>query len=285
MKPTWIIASTAIHEAARRKILAVAVLAGGAYLAVYALGLHAALRNERHAQAAQRAAYPARQLVDKEAAGMLMLVGLFGADSLLVMMAVLTSIDAIPGEITSGTIQAIASKPISRRVIVAGKALGFLLMMTGYLLLMAGGTLLIVRWIGGFTPPHILGGLALMWLEGALLILLTFLWGTMFSTLTSGVLTLGLHGLAFMAGWIEQIGTLTHTAAAVRIAVLASLVMPSESLWRRAAYEMQPPLLTAAVGGPFLTLSVPSPAMIVYAALFTLAAFLLAIRRFSLRDF
>jgi hypothetical protein len=35
--------------------------------------------------------------------------------------------------------------------------------------------------------------------------------GTCFSTLTNGVLVLGLHGLAFLGDWIEQAGALTAT--------------------------------------------------------------------------
>jgi hypothetical protein len=60
--------------------------------------------------------------------------------------------------------------------------------------------------------------------------------------------------------------------------------MPSESLWRRAAFEMQSPLANAMRISPFSTLSVPSTAMIVYAAIYMGVALALAIRRFSQRD-
>src|SRR5436189_4240839 len=44
--------------------------------------------------------------------------------------------------------------------------------------------------------------------------------------------------------------------------------MPSEALWRRAAFEMQSPLASAMRISPFSTLSVPSTAMIFYAAIY-----------------
>jgi len=112
-----------------------------------------------------------------------------------------------------------------------------------------------------------------------------YTFATYFSTLTTGVLTLGLHGLAFLGGWIEQFGAITQTQRAVNVGVIASVLMPSEALWRRAAFEMQSPLASAMRISPFSTLSVPSTAMIFYAAIYLTIALVIAIRRFSQRDF
>jgi ABC-2 type transport system permease protein len=60
--------------------------------------------------------------------------------------------------------------------------------------------------------------------------------------------------------------------------------MPSEALWRRAAFEMQSPLASAMRISPFSTLSVPSTAMIFYAVIYLTIALVIAIRRFSQRD-
>jgi hypothetical protein len=60
--------------------------------------------------------------------------------------------------------------------------------------------------------------------------------------------------------------------------------MPSEALWRRAAFEMQSPLANAMRISPFSTLSVPSMAMVYYAAFYLAIALLVATRRFSLCD-
>ncbi len=121
-------------------------------------------------------------------------------------------------------------------------------------------------------------------MESLLLLSLTFFFGTWFSTLTNGALALGLHGLAFLGGWIEQAGAMTHTPKALEVGVIASVLIPSEALWRRAAFEMQPPLATALQLSPFSGASVPSAAMIVYAALYTITFLLLAIRRLQTRD-
>ena len=62
-------------------------------------------------------------------------------DLLAVVMTILTSIDTISGEIASGTIQAIAMKPIARWQILAGKWTGFAAMVAIYVAMMFGGTI------------------------------------------------------------------------------------------------------------------------------------------------
>jgi ABC-type transport system involved in multi-copper enzyme maturation permease subunit len=178
----------------------------------------------------------------------------------------------------------VATKPVRRWEIVIGKWLGFAGMLGLYLLLMAGGVLTITKLLGGYTPPHILRGLGLMWFEGLLLLSLTFLWGTSFSTLTTGVITLGLQGLAFIGGWIEQIGATINRPTAIKVGIVASLVMPSEALWRRAAFEMQSAVINALGVSPFGTASVPSSAMVIYAGMYLAVALSLAVHRFSRRD-
>jgi Cu-processing system permease protein len=131
---------------------------------------------------------------------------------------------------------------------------------------------------------HLLRGAILIWLESVVLLNLTLLCSATFSTLTSGVLVLGLYALAFLGGWIEQIGALTHSSRAVDVGIIASIIMPSESLWRRAAFEMQSPVAGALGIGPFSNASVPSLAMIGYSALYLVLALVFAVRSFSTRD-
>ncbi|MER3513475.1 MAG: ABC transporter permease, partial [Chloroflexota bacterium] len=100
---------------------------------------------------------------------------------------------------------------------------------------MAGGVILAVRILGGYTTPNIVSGLALMVLEGALVLTLSILGGTRLSTLANGVLVFGLYGLAFVGGWVEQIGAIMHNETVIDIGIVSSLIMPSEALWRLAS--------------------------------------------------
>jgi Cu-processing system permease protein len=157
-------------------------------------------------------------------------------------------------------------------------------MLTAYIAIMVGGVNAITYLMAGVTARHPLSGFLLMWMESVVLLSVTFAFAAYFSTLTSGILALGLHGLAFIGGWIEQLGAFTQTPRAVTVGVIASVIMPSEALWRRAAFEMQSPLTNAMRVSPFSTLSVPSMPMVFYAGLYMTIALAFAVRRFSQRD-
>ena len=152
-----------------------------------------------------------------------------------------------------------------------GKWCGFAAMLAIYIVVMFGGVNAITYGIDGVTAHHLARGFLLTLLESLLLLSVTFALATYFSTMTSGVLALGLHGLAFLGGWIEQAGVVAQTRSAVNVGVIASLLMPSEALWRRAAFEMQSPLANAMRFSPFSVLSVPSLPMVFYAALYIAA--------------
>ena len=92
-----------------------------------------------------------------------------------------------------------------------------------------------------------------------------FLFGTIFSTLTNGVIVLGLHGMAFIGGWLEQIGTVTQSVRLINLGILSSVLMPSEAIWRRASYVMQSSMARTLDFSPFTTRSAPSTTMVLYA--------------------
>ena len=113
MNGIWIMAGITFREAARRKILWTAMIAGALLLAIFAVALHLQVDEFN-----SRAMSPfLRYQIES---GMLM-VGLYTVDLLAVVMTILTSIDTLAGEISSGTIHAIATKPVSRWQILIGK--------------------------------------------------------------------------------------------------------------------------------------------------------------------
>ena len=126
--------------------------------------------------------------------------------------------------------------------IALGKWLGCWTILVLYAALLCGGVLLVARLVGDYTPPNAARGLPLLLLEGTVLLSLALAGGTRLSTLANGVTVIGLYGLAFVGGWMEQIGTLASNATARYIGIAASLLVPSESLWQLASHHMQPPL-------------------------------------------
>jgi ABC-type transport system involved in multi-copper enzyme maturation permease subunit len=149
---------------------------------------------------------------------------------------------------------------------------------------MSAGMVITVYAIARYLPPHLLEGVGLMALEGLFFLTLTILGGTRLSPLGNGVVVFMLYGMAFVAGWMEQFGALTRSEVAVNIGIVASLLVPGEAMWRRAAYLMQPAVMRELSVSPFTAASAPSPAMVLYAALYIVVALGAAIYAFGRRD-
>jgi ABC-type transport system involved in multi-copper enzyme maturation permease subunit len=284
MSGTSVIARLTFKEAARRRILLAAVALGLAFVFIFSLGFYFINRDLAQSMGP-------RQLIEmNEVRNFLLLAGLYVANFLTIMMTVLTSVDTLSGEIASGTIHTLVSKPLRRWEVVLGKWLGFAGMLTIYLLLIAGGIMASVYLLSGYSAYQWWRALVLMELNSLMLLSISLLGGANFSTLANGVLIFGMYGVAFIGGWIEQIGALMHSAnpaasqTAINIGIITSLILPSEALWRRAAYEIQSPLVATVGFSPFGSNSVPSPLMVGYAVLYLLVAFWLAVWCFNRKD-
>lgn len=275
IRTVMLMAGITVREAARRKILWIGAIAGVAFLGLFWAGLHAMLRSMS----------PTLSSVSRhEGIGMMLMMTLYAGSMMTSLMAALTSCDTISGEIASGTIHAIATKPVRRWALVLGKWGGFVVLLGAYILFIEGGSMLIGWTESRYLAPHATSVLGLIWLQAILLLGVTMACSTRLSALTSGACTVGLYGLAFMGGWIEQFGALRHVRACVDLGIVASLVMPSDALWRRAAYRMQPPLLGALGVSPFSSATVPSLIMILYAGIYAIVALLVAQALFESRD-
>jgi Cu-processing system permease protein len=268
---TWL----TFHEARRRKMVLAALLMGGLFLLLYGLGVGLIDRNMRDE--------PISAVQLRFSHNLLLIAGLYVVHFLTVMLAIFASVDTISGEIASHTIQTLVTKPVRRWQIVLGKWLGYAAMLLLYLGLLGGGIFLVMYLLVGYIPPNPLIGLLMLMLEALVLLSLSMLGGTRLSTLTNGVVLFMLYGVAFIGAWVEQIGALLQSHAAVNIGIITSLLMPVEALWRRASYLMQPPIMSS-IPTPFSGTSPPSQAMVIYAALYVAAALGLAMRVFSRRD-
>jgi ABC-type transport system involved in multi-copper enzyme maturation permease subunit len=210
--------------------------------------------------------------------------GLYVVHFLAIMLAIVATVGAVSGEISSHTIQSIVTKPLSRWQVIAGKWIGYTVMLALYTGLLCVGILLESAAFAGYVPPNVVPGVALIVMQTAVLVSLSLLCGVYVSTLTNGVILFMLYGLAFIGSWVEQIGTLFHSSATEQIGVISSLLLPVEALWRLSAFNMQPSLLDNLNVSPFSLGTAPSTAMIIYAGVYVLGLSLLAMRAFARRD-
>jgi ABC-type transport system involved in multi-copper enzyme maturation permease subunit len=260
------IAHLTFIEACRRKIVPAALLCSVLFLLVYGTALYFINRNIP--------ASPQRQFQLQ----FFVLAGLYVANFLAIAAAVLLPVDTLSGEIDSGVMQTLASKPIRRAEIVLGKWLTYWLMTGSYLVIIAGGVVVVARLTTGFAQQHLMLALPLMLLGATFMLTISITGRARLKTVTNGIVAFGFYGIAFIGGWIEQIGAFTRNDASRYVGTALSLASPSDALWRRAAYELQPPVMRGLQLTPFGAGRVPSDAMIWWAAAITALALLVAIR-------
>ncbi len=282
MTKTLILARMTFQEALRRRIILTGLLLGLSFLLLFSTGFHLIITNA--VDTAARTSQTLARVMQGEGTSVLILAGLYAVTFLALAMGALLGADTLAGEIASGTIQTIVSKPVRRSDVVLGKWLGYAWLLFGYTLLMAGGVLLSVWLQSGYVPPHLLEGFLLIYLEAVLIMTIALFCSSFMPGLATGGVVFGLWGLSFLGGWIEQFGSLLNYPAAVKVGIVTSLLIPSEVLWRRASFEMQSPLAGALGMSPFSPISVPSALMVGYAVVYLGLVLAGAISIFNRRD-
>jgi ABC-type transport system involved in multi-copper enzyme maturation permease subunit len=278
-QPIFVITRLTLREATRRRIVQAGLVLGVFFLVVFSIAFRLFT-----GEVVNGVTGPAKNVMQNETYNALTQAGLYAVAFMSLAMGTLLSADTLAGEISSGTVQTLVSKPVRRGDIVVGKWLGIASLIAVYLLLIGGGVILSVWLQTGYMVPNPLVGLFYIYMECQVIMSIALLCGSRISALATGGVVFGLYGIAFIGGWVEQIGAMLQNQAAVNIGIISSLLIPSEAMWRRAAYEMQ-----AALGGslgisPFGAVSVPSPLMVIYALLYLAGCVTLAVRWFGKRD-
>ncbi len=275
--PIFVIARLTIREAQRRRLLWVALFMGLAFLLVFGLAFHfIRLDIERQVGVSEDLSF---------VSVLLLTAGLYAVNLLVNVVAVLVSVTTLSGEIESHTIDAIVTKPIPRWQVVIGKWLGFAVLVLGYLALLVSGLMLIVYLRSGFYMDNIIRGVLMMALAALLVLTVSIAGGTRLSTIANGVMTFMLFGIAFLGGLVEQVGALIRNPAAVNVGIVSSLIMPADSLWKKATAYFQPSDVTNPFElGPFAAITEPSTLMVVYAVLYLLVLLAFALWSFSRRE-
>ena len=275
MRDILTVAHLTLVEARRRRIVLAGAVCALAFLSVFSVAVVFAHR--------EMVADPKTSFVERQGTlTAIMLVGFMAANFLSVIFAILLPVDTLSGEIDSGVMQTLASKPIDRGQIVLGKWAGHLLLALAYLLLLCAGILLVIRVVGDLVPRGAAVALPLLMLEITLSLTISVAGGARFSTVTNAIVAVGIYGVSFIGGFVEQIGGFAGIAAMRMIGVLVSLVSPADSMWRLAAHHLEPEVLRS-TGLLALGAAVPTPLMVWWAAGFTAVTLLFAVSAFRRR--
>jgi hypothetical protein len=149
-------------------------------------------------------------------------------------------------------------------------------------LVLSTGILVVIGVVGGLAPTGVTRALPLLMLEVTLSLTIAMAGGARFSTVTNAITAVGFYGIAFIGGFVEQIGGFAGITSMRTIGILVSLVSPADAMWRLAAHYMEPEIARS-TGMLAFGASVPSPLMVWWAVGFTMLVLLYAIRAFRRR--
>ncbi len=279
-----LIARLTLQEAVRRKLVWAVLALSALFVVLYVYGFQI-VDDDVDVFSEERSGAPRDLLPRDVQMSIMVMLGLWTVNFLAGVMTIFAAVGAISSEIEAGTLHTIVTKPLARFEIIAGKYLGFLTMVVTYIATMFGSVILTSRIVGDYTPPNLLRGLALMILVSTILLSLTMLGSTVFSTMANGVIVFMLYGMALTGGLVEQIGTQLDNETMIRIGVASSVLVPSDSMWKLASYEVQPAIAVNLTGpNPFGTFVPPSDFAVRYAVFYCFAVVLASMLVFQRRD-
>lgn len=217
-----------------------------------------------------------------------MTMGWYVSTFLLGALSIMLGAGSIAGEIESGTILSLASRPFTRQSILLGKYLAYSLVTALYSMVLLGSIagMVIYYFKLNILPGTLLTGLLVFVLFPMVLLAAAHLCSAVMSTLATGVTIFIFFVIAIIGGFMEQIGVAINNNALVNTGVITSLIMPCDAIYRMTVAKT-----AGSIGGSFLinfgpfgVTSTPSIWMLVYALLYLLLMLSMAVYYFNRRD-
>ena len=192
-------------------------------------------------------------------------------------------------EIENGILLAIVPRPIRRFEIVAGKLLGNFALMAAYTIVVGAIEFAVVRAITGYLPPRPLIALLYLTAVGTVTLLITMCLSVRVSAVAAGFAAIVLFGIARIAGFADAIASALNNTAVQQASLIVSLIVPSDGMWRGAAFALEPAAMIALGnnvqnGNPFIALAPPTQAYLVWCLCWATALVAVTIALFARRD-
>lgn len=233
-----------------------------------------------------------------ERSAMILSLGFFFGSFVIAFLSIFSSFSVIAGEVEQGVLQALMTRPLSRLSWYMGRWIGFVSWGIGYAALLFI-SILLVAWAHAGIPGDIVSltrSFALFIFVVPLLVSLSMLGSSHFSSTGNGVLMTMLYGAGWLGGMIEkvagsvQIDQNIAIKPLLTIAGIMSLVMPADSLQSRmqaelfAVNELQGIVNLRSLFGFVGVGQVPSNAFLMYSAGYMLVMLLLGLWSFRRKD-
>ncbi|WP_088007116.1 ABC transporter permease subunit [Indiicoccus explosivorum] len=288
----WAISKLTLKEIISKRIFLITVIMTVVFLALYATAIYFV---SREAPPVEPGAGQGAEIVllQQFVSSQLLGAGLYFSSFIAALLAILSSVSAISGEVASHQIDTWLMRPISRTQFVLGKFAGLAVLLVAYVIALFFGIVLIHQGFGAdwmaldFGAQQLIGAASVFALQPFVLIAFGLLLSTRMTTLNAGIVSIMLYGAAFIGGFIEQFGAVLEKTALINIGIVMSLIYPVDSIYRKMTvllFNTDSSPLAIAQGGLFTSISSPSNALIVYALLYGAGMLWFAVYSFRKRD-
>jgi len=273
------IASTTILETARRRV--VAIVGVSSIFAI--IGIWWGF--------ARLAAAIAQPVPVAAVAAVLTILLAFAFSVLLAVGGSFLAAPAIAGELENGTALAILPRPISRASYVLGKWVGLASLVAVYAAACGALAFGAIALGAGYRAPHETRAIVFLVAESVTLFTAALALSTRLGPIATGIVSVSLFGFAWIAGITAVVARDLKADMLADAATAAGLLVPTDGLWRGAAYDLTPIAMLVALEqtgprsvNPFGVSAPPAPAFLVWSGLWVVAVLGLAIASLRTRD-
>ena len=274
------IASLTLHEMVRRRLILVAAILTVLVALLTGFAFHALATKLYHGQP-----LPHVQVLGI-AAQLLMLVA-YMFSLIFALGGAFVAAPALAGDVDTGLMLPMLTRPIRRIDIVLGKFFGLGIFLSVYAFGCGLLEFAVVRATTGFWPPHPFVALGYLCGVAIVMVAVTLLFASRLSMVASGIAAVVLYGLAWIVGVASDIGASAHIQAMVNAGTISQLILPSDAFWRTAVYHLEPAALIAGLRGnaPFMIATPPPLAMMLWSFGWIVVVVGAACWSFASRDF
>lgn len=287
----WTISKITFKEIISKRIFLITIIMTLVFLTLYGTAIYFA--GKEGTEVGNSVQGTELVMMQQFIASQLLGVGLYFSSFITALLAIMCSVSAISGEVSSHQIDTWLMRPISRSQFVLGKFLGLAFLMIAYAIALFFSIILLHQGIGvdwmslDIAPIQMIKAVSVFALQPFILIAFGILLSTRMTTLNAGIVSIILYGAAFIGGFIEQFGAIVEKASLINIGIIMSLVFPIDSMYRKMTiflFDSTDSPLALAQGGMFTSVSTPGNIMVWYAVLYGVAAVVLSIYSFKNRD-
>jgi ABC-type transport system involved in multi-copper enzyme maturation permease subunit len=280
MSAVTTIAALTMREALRRRLIAALAVICLALVGLSAWGFDRLSHNGRMTSGEVNGALPTA-----------FILFMFMFSFVVALSASAIASPSVSGEIESGVLQAVVTRPVRRRDVILGKWLGLAAILAAYTAVVVGLQVAVVRAVSGFMPPQPVTAAAYLFGEGAVLLTLVLLLSTRLSALAAGVAGVALFGIAWLAGVVGALGASFNISALHTASVVSQYIVPTDGLWHGAIFYLEPAsyvslqISTAGDrGNPFFAAAAPPGTYLAWAGIWFVLVLALSVASFERRE-